>query len=212
MHIPVTILDNFFENPDAVREFALAQQYFPSEDGRWPGLRTAPLHTINTKFFNHFCRRVLTLFYDEPNPAHHSYVCFQKVPTGSEKGWIHIDDNIITALVYLNLKSNYSSGTSIYKLKNHVSYLDPDHNLVKIDYYKGKCDAKKSAESRELNNSNFDETIKVSNVYNRLLAFDSSMWHAAQDFDTDDEDRITLIAFFDKVNPRGPVKRSIVAR
>lgn len=45
---PVTVINNFYENPDAIRQFALAQQYkFRHEEGDigyvYPGCRTKDL-------------------------------------------------------------------------------------------------------------------------------------------------------------------------
>ena len=41
MQIQALQIDNFFENPTLVREYALAQEYIgPNEDENWLGLRT----------------------------------------------------------------------------------------------------------------------------------------------------------------------------
>ena len=43
--------DNFFKDPDAVREYALSQEYVSHENsGIFPGSRTNFLHKIATKF------------------------------------------------------------------------------------------------------------------------------------------------------------------
>ena len=48
---PVTVIDNFYDNPDAIRNFALAQKYkFRHEetgiDYVYPGCRTKDLHEL----------------------------------------------------------------------------------------------------------------------------------------------------------------------
>lgn len=204
----MTILDDFFENPDAVRDFALQQTYTPSDDGRWPGLRTAPLNTIHPEFFSQFCSRVLSLFYSNYDSICYADVTFQKMPNGLNEGWIHADTDIITVIVYLNENSNLSSGTSIYRNKKINLVASTKHNNIKCDFYKSKCDVETAQNYRNLNNQQFEETIKISNVYNRLLAFDSQEWHGAQSLDANNnEERLTLIGFFNKLDANGPVRR-----
>ena len=38
----------------------------------------------------------------------------------------------------------------------------------------------------------------MSNVYNRLFSFDSSLWHGVEDF-KNDEDRLTLVMFLQEL-------------
>jgi hypothetical protein len=58
-------------------------------------------------------------------------------------------------------------------------------------------DAKKY---KEEHNAQYEETIRVSNVYNRLVSFDSHLHHAAQDFFGEGEDsRLTLVFFVNKL-------------
>ena len=37
MTFPITIVDNFFEDPDAIVEQALAHKYYNPDIGNWPG-------------------------------------------------------------------------------------------------------------------------------------------------------------------------------
>jgi hypothetical protein len=53
---PITIVDNFYENPDEVRQLALSQQYYPASEldnseGIFPGKRTHELGSIDSDFF-----------------------------------------------------------------------------------------------------------------------------------------------------------------
>ena len=43
---PNLIVDNFFEDPDSIVDLSTNIQYAPSDDGRWPGLRSNYLHRI----------------------------------------------------------------------------------------------------------------------------------------------------------------------
>ena len=43
---PITIVDDFFEDPDAIVEMANGLKYYPPETGNWPGMRTKQLHLV----------------------------------------------------------------------------------------------------------------------------------------------------------------------
>ena len=40
MMYPTMCIDNFFKNPQKVKEFALSLKYIDCDNGRWPGART----------------------------------------------------------------------------------------------------------------------------------------------------------------------------
>ena len=44
MTFPITIVDNFFDDPDAIVEVANNLKYFNPQGGHWPGTRTKNLH------------------------------------------------------------------------------------------------------------------------------------------------------------------------
>jgi hypothetical protein len=51
------ILDNFFDEPDLIRNYALAQEYFkkeqhPNDIGNFPGYRSRYINELNSELFN----------------------------------------------------------------------------------------------------------------------------------------------------------------
>ena len=58
---PITCLDNFYKDPDKIREFALSCEY-KKPSGNYPGLRTEQIKFIDAEFFNNFCFK---LFFTE---------------------------------------------------------------------------------------------------------------------------------------------------
>ena len=60
---PVCI-DNFFDNPDEIREWALSLPKEKSDDGHWPGVRTSPLHILDKQFHNTLFLKVLASYFD----------------------------------------------------------------------------------------------------------------------------------------------------
>tara|TARA_B100001778_G_C18161559_1_gene438378 strand:- start:354 stop:545 length:192 start_codon:yes stop_codon:yes gene_type:complete len=63
MLYPVTILDNFFEEPDKIVDLALNTEYSEITDGRWPGVRSKNLSEINFPLFNYIHRKLFYNFF-----------------------------------------------------------------------------------------------------------------------------------------------------
>lgn len=197
--IPTTVYDNFLDDPDKVREWALKLEYAKEPNGRWPGKRTKPLHEITPAFFEMVSRKLFSQFFDLLNEQVRWQVtmCFQLIDNNYGAGWVHSDADLqhITSILYLNPDSDLNSGTSIYREKKSIlQYV----NQLDNKYYGnlGIGDPKEIEESRKRHNDQFEETIRINNVYNRLISFDSHLFHAAQDFSGySKEPRLTLVMF-----------------
>ena len=75
---PNLIVDNFFDDPDSIVDLSTNLKYSPSEDGKWPGLRSDNLHKIDYALFDFVCRKISHLFY--PDCEGWTYhLSFQKV-------------------------------------------------------------------------------------------------------------------------------------
>ena len=73
MLYPVTILDNFFEEPDKIVDLALNTEYSEITDGRWPGVRSKNLSEINEFYIGRLItmsimETVATCLYFEVDP------------------------------------------------------------------------------------------------------------------------------------------------
>ena len=123
---PITCYDDFYENPDQVREFALTLDY-TKVSGFFPGSRTQPLSTIDKDFCEFSCQRVLSIFGDysetcDPN-NYRALTQFQKISRFSSDfddpvnmGWIHEDIKAdLAAVIYLDPNPNLDNGTCIYR-------------------------------------------------------------------------------------------------
>tara|TARA_Y100000015_G_scaffold42293_1_gene49586 strand:+ start:103 stop:747 length:645 start_codon:yes stop_codon:yes gene_type:complete len=202
MMYPTMCIDNFFKNPQKVKEFALSLKYIDCDNGRWPGARTENLFFVNKEFHRHVGRKMLAALYPTMYERLHysSGECyFQKV--GKEfcnEGWIHCDDPVdLTVIVYLS--DHTKCGTSIYDYNN----LCPDHKKGddKIELYLNK-DFKKEKKIVEKYNSNFTETIRFNSKFNRMICFDSYAHHGVPSYVDEgiDEDRLTLVCFYKGIN------------
>ena len=50
--IPASCIENFYDDPDSIRDFALSLDYYPpNRDENFPGVRTNCLSSIDDNFF-----------------------------------------------------------------------------------------------------------------------------------------------------------------
>lgn len=202
---PVTIVDDFFEFPDLVRDFALKQEFHKNKDGRWPGSRTNLLSDIDQDFFQKFSSKLLKLFFDfNHNQINWSIeVQFQKVPCFNNDskspfnvGWIHSDPCIFSGVLYLNKNFPENTGTNIYRIKKDVENFSESQDEKFIFYSGEDINEKDYSEGIRRNNDQFEEIIRVENIYNRLVLFEGGQYHGVPSFYTDNlEDRLTLVFF-----------------
>jgi hypothetical protein len=193
--IPTTIVDGFFNNPDAVRELALKQEFLSDPQNKWPGKRSKPLHEINPELFQYVHNKFFNMFYPDKINTPYSYLAtsyFQLIDSNYKAGWIHFDEELITIIIYLNKNPNKEAGTIIYSQKNEGS--GNVHGDKKRDLFKGVIDEDEGCKYRIENNNRFQEEIIVKNKFNRLFAFDSNLPHGVQDY-SNDEPRLTLVSF-----------------
>ena len=85
---------------------------------------------------------------------------------------------------------------------NNINKLKHRFNLGTIDNKKIEKDREEFNSNREEFNSNFEETDRFNNLYNRCIGFDASIWHGANNLQSNDE-RLTLIIFFSFIS--GPM-------
>ncbi len=202
---PVTIVDNFYENPELVRDFALSQEFYISDKGEYPGLRTDCLPNISKELFNTFSEKLFSLFYDfkTTKVSWDVETRFQKIEKFSKnknsklnQGWVHTDNCIFSGVVYL---SKNSSGTSIYYPKkegDEVSSQDQKRLL-----FSGKSvDESQYEDAIDKNNSKFYETIRIEGEFNRLIIFEGGIHHAVPSFYTENDDRLTQVFFVNEID------------
>lgn len=215
IEFPTLCVDDFYKNPDEVRELALSQEYMPDLDGRWPGKRTTTLHTINEDLFHGFCRKLFDILFDtDKDPLTWTvFSTFHLVDNLSNDplsplnlGWPHKDECIIGGLIYLTPGMDEGSGTSIYQMLE-----EPDVSLSykRSDYYKGNADESFGDTITEYR-SHFKETIRFSNVYNRMICFDANTVHGPTSFYSSNGPRLTQVFFVQdlKSESKPPLVRS----
>ena len=205
-NFPALCVDNFYSDPDKVREFALAQTYTKPDNGVYPGKRTSELVNLDRTLFDSFCQRLFSIYYDlrKSEVDLEISTSFQLVEpyendaqSLKNRGWIHVDSRgvVFAGVVYLTPNIDGNCGTSLYQLIDESLF---DTSSAKEDYYLHSIDNDfDGAWART--NSAFKETARFNNVYNRLISFDSETFHGINSFYTDKEPRLTQPFFVTKV-------------
>jgi hypothetical protein len=218
-NFPVVVMDNFYSNPDEIREYALSLEYFPAEENRHPGKRTKPLHEID-QTFNDFCiSKFLSLYYNLDNTfvQWNVQTRFQLIESYNEdpeswlnKNFIHTDGNCTLAgIVYLNYNANINAGTSMYRPVKQLGLIDTDM-VIRKQFYNNEPVEQEYIEQIKYHTSQFEETLTVKNIYNRVVAYDANVFHAGSTVHVGNEARLTQVFFVHEVtaeNIRTPIDR-----
>ena len=191
---PVTVCDNFYDDPDSVREFALNQEY-DNKLGVHPGLRSRCISTIAEEFHHISYHKILSMFGDYSqtcDPTNYGcYSYFQKIWRFSGDSKDPVNDN----------------GTSVY----HKDYTLPVEERIipknRPQWYNdvlgnedlcGVDSLESYRKSIVKNNDQFSLTTEVKNRYNRAIIYSGAEWHGQTSnyMPTDDDFRLTQVFFF----------------
>lgn len=202
MYYPTTFVDNVFENPDAVREYALQQEYNTDNiHTDYPGVRSRPIAELNSRLDKQIISTILNQYYDlqttDVNAIWSSY--FQIVPKeNSDTGLIHRDHKVtLSAITYLN-KEVSGWGTSLW----HPTKVDPLDN-VSEEYIAEKFKTKNDTSWNDFieeKKSYYKQILSVDNVYNNMIIFSGHRAHKADLHNpVASEDRLTIVTFIDSI-------------
>lgn len=201
--IPATILDNFLENPNKIKEWALSLDYSKlGENGRYPGRRTKLLENINPPFHQYITKKIISIFADSNNVIGESSSSFQLISNYEGNGWVHQDtDSQITAIIYLSKENKINCGTSLYEINSsNIFNLTPERKAYnhhrKTHHSTGKLSPNILEQKTMFENNNFNKILDVKDKFNRVFCFSSSQYHSANFLSSDNgEDRLTYISF-----------------
>jgi hypothetical protein len=178
MNVSLIIVDNFYNNPDSVRNFALTQEF--SIKGNFPGMRTKSFFTDDVKQaieYNMQFAGKITNSYESSG-----YTGAFQLTTAQDRTWIHSDPyNMWAGVCYLTPDAPCSGGTGLFRHKatNEHSKVTSDHEGY--DYTK------------------WDLFDRIGNKYNRLILYRGNLFHASLDYfgDSLQNGRLFQTFFFD---------------
>lgn len=137
-----------------------------------------------------------------------TYLCFHKYDLYEEEefniGWIHNDVGNLAGLIYLTPEEdNINTGTSIFSdVPVQPEELPTDARARELCYVEKIITPEfKSGFDRNKQIFESKETIRVGNKFNRLVAYDSKMWHRPNNYGTAcGETRLSLLFFISQFN------------
>jgi hypothetical protein len=161
MNLELMIIDNFYNDPDAVRAYALSQPF--DVTGNYPGVRTKPYLPDDVKacieYWMSFAGPVTYWFEDS------GYTGAFQLATAKDRTWIHADHyNTWAAVCYLTPNAPLSGGTAIYRHKDTGEFRRTSNDHDGYDY------------------TTWELVDRVGNKYNRMVIYRGDLYHASIDY------------------------------
>jgi hypothetical protein len=177
MNINSIVVDDFYDKPDKVRTFALAQEF--SVIGNFPGKRTKPFLFPDTckAIESVLNRKVINWYNDVEDPYTGSF----QLCTSNDRTWIHSDTTTMWAgVLYLTPNAPLSGGTGIFRYRETGEY---GHS----NEYDGQDMTK------------WEMVDRLGNKYNRLILYQGHLFHASLDYfgNSMESGRLFQVFFFD---------------
>jgi hypothetical protein len=188
------VVDDFYHNPDAVREYGLSQTFFEGEGAvGWRTRKQFLFDGLKESFETIMGKKILdhtpdnTGWYDNGINGR-----FQSCEAGT-KMVFHCDSQQWAAVIYLTPDAPPQSGTSFYR-----------HKETKVRHSSeiawGTGDELRTFNQKTfVDPTPFERVDTVGNVYNRLVIFDGKLIHSGNDYFGWDiaSSRFFQIFFFD---------------
>lgn len=203
---PVTVITDFYENPDEIRKYALAQKYTYRHEMKddvgyvFPGSRTKELRDLSMSLYEKVCKKLISIFHI---PEHDMMrwdisTSFQIVEGDYDSGLIHQDsNNVFAAVLYLTPDAPLDGGTSLFR-KN--STYDDELYWKIINENDDRFKRKEPIDFSY--HTMFDEVVRINNVYNTLIIFEGDIHHCANNFfgNTKQNSRLAQVFFVNKID------------
>jgi len=186
------VVDNFYENPDLIRSFAMNSLGFQPSDYH-KGQRSKERFYLNgtKEIFEKIIGRKITNW-DNLNYANGVF----QFTTAQDPIVYHVDSQTYAAMVFLTPNAPVETGTAFYKSKfTGATSFDGTHDPEEFDKtFKGL-----NANLNFYDSTQYELMDEVANVYNRLILFNAKRIHAATKYFGDEisNARFFQLFFFD---------------
>lgn len=187
------IIDNFYSNPEQVREFVLKQDFFV--EGNFPGKRTKSfaneqLKETIQKYIDPFGGKIIEFPMPENNSVTNKiYNGSFQYTTSRDRSWIHIDNfNNWAGIIFLTPNAPPSSGTGFFRFMDGTSNED---EMIQNN-------SKANIDSLCQDMTKWKLIDNAGNVFNRLILFNSKRYHMSMDYfgNSKENGRLFQVFFF----------------
>jgi hypothetical protein len=190
-HLPTSItIDNFYDDPDEVREYALGLEYQPEKNHGAVGFRSEAGRRIlpgTRELFEKYLGRKIKNW-----DVHRTNGCFQWCPETTRIVY-HCDQTTYAAIIFLTPDAPPEAGLSLCR---HKKYKIMDSSIFeKADWYSPNRDHKEPHTDK----TPWERVDRIGNVYNRLVLFNAKYIHAVSEYFGDQihNSRLFQLFFFD---------------
>ena len=185
------VIDNFYQNAMATRDFILTQEF--SVRGNYPGSRTIShateqLRNIIQKYVEPFGGKIT----DFPLPstaAKETYNGSFQYTTSRDRSWVHTDGfNNWAGVLFLTPDAPLSSGTGFFRFHDGTTCVT-DQKLL---------NNKSETDTFSQDMTKWSLVDQVGNVFNRLVLFNANNFHMSMDYfgDRSTNGRLFQVFFF----------------
>lgn len=176
--MPFLVLDNFFKDPFAVREKALAKP-FTNKAGHFPGARS--VNEFRCLELRDFCRKASPLLAERGELKIQS-PCFQFLGKGQRKTYIHSDPMAgYAGIVFLGEKTGTYPGTSFFRHNQTGldSFKSEDKEWIRQNFPDKKAfrSAEDLLDRDRFNTKKWTRLLTLDAAFNRLILFPAELLH-----------------------------------
>jgi len=196
------IVDDIYEDPDEVRNFALNQDF--NVKGNYPGRRTTSfLNEEMKEFISDFIRPHAgeVTYWGGDDENGYGYTGAFQLTYASDRTWIHADQTTKWAgLIYLTPNAPHTGGTGLFRHKEKGWYKTPKDNNGNTVMYDHPTMVEINHDFQDY--TKWDLVDVIGNVYNRLVLYRGDIFHASLDYfgHTPESGRLFQTFFFSTEN------------
>lgn len=168
MRTSVIVVDDFYNNPLEVRQYALSQEF--KVRGNYPGARTGPMINDSIKeTIQTLVKSTAGNITEFPTDGYNG--SFQTTYAW-EKSWVHSDHwNNWAGVCYLTPDAPLSGGTGIFM-----------HKETKLIHRPDDSDLARRIEEDGSDVTKWELVDRIGNRFNRLILFRSNAYHISLDY------------------------------
>ena len=197
---PTLVVDDFLDDPDYVLCLATNAEYDDPGYTNYPGVASKnKIHELDQELFDTILQKIFGYYWDLKNPVNFNVeMDFQKIESNGQ-GIIHLDTTygaLGAGVIYLNQNPEKDTGTSFYELLD-LGYRIEEEFLDPVARYHAGEHVDNIDKICEKHYNMFEETMRVQNKYNRMVTYDSNVWHTATSYG--DQTRYTLRFFINEL-------------
>jgi len=190
------VIDNFYENPDKIREYALSLNYQPPENHGAVGYRCESGRKIQEgtkELFEKLLHATIPGGNKKGSWDYSTNGCFQWCNAKTPIVY-HSDEQQYAAIVYLTPNAPPNTGTSFFRHKKYK--LRNSEVFSKSDWYQSDLNYKEP----HLDKTQWETFDSIGNVYNRLVIFNAQYIHGVTEYFGEDinNSRLFQLFFFNK--------------